>query len=137
MFASIKLYAYAGLLAAILALLAYAHHSVYSAGKKAGEAAGAKVATKAETARLNAEASRDTLAAALADVNARTAVEQSNAKAREQLAADVVAKSQADSKDADRALAQWMARYAKALRSTDCATALAQRICPALIDGLR
>ena len=136
MISSIKLYAYAGILAAILALLAFAHHAVYSAGKKAGEAAGAKIATKAEIARLNAEASRDTLVKALAEVNARTAVEQSRAKAQEQLAADVVAKSQADSKDADRALAQWMNRYAKALRSTDCATALAQRICPTLIDGL-
>ena len=136
MFATAKLYVYAGIFAAILAVLAVAHHSVYSAGKKAGEAAGAKIATKAETARLNAEASRDTLATALAEVNARAAVEQDKAKAQEHLAADVVAKSQADSKDADRALAQWMAKYAKALRSTDCATALAQRICPALIDDL-
>ena len=135
-FSSLKLYAIGAAFAAILALLAYAHHSVFSSGVAKGEAIGAKIASKAEVARLNAEASRDTLAKALAEVNAKAAVEQDNAKAREQLAADVVAKSQADSKDADRALAQWMNRYAKALRSTDCATALAQRICPTLIDGL-
>ena len=131
-----RLYFYAGLLAATLSLLAYAHHSAFSSGVAKGEAVGAKIASRAEIARLNAEASRDTLAKALAEVNAQASVEQDKARAQQRLSADVVAKSRADSKDADRALAQWMGRYAKALRSTDCATALAQRICPTLIDGL-
>ena len=56
MFASIKLYAYAGIFAAALALLAFAHHRVFSAGVAKGEAIGAKIASKAEVARLNAEA---------------------------------------------------------------------------------
>lgn len=137
MFSTARIYVYAGIFAAVLAILAVVHHSIYASGETAGEAIGAKIASKAEIARLNAEASRDTLATALAEVNARAAVEQDKAKAQEHLAADVVAKSQADSKDADRALALWMSKYAKALRSTDCAKALAQRICPALIDGLR
>ena len=65
MIASVKLYAYGAALAALIALLAFAHHSIYASGKKAGEADGQKIAAKARLDQHRAETARDDLANAL------------------------------------------------------------------------
>jgi hypothetical protein len=134
MIGTVKLYAYAAALAAVLALVAFAHHKVYAQGEKAGEAAGAKIAAAAEISRVRAETARDQLAAAVKIANDAVEQQRRDAAAQAAVAQQAVAAAAANARDADRALKAWMDKYARAARDPDCAKTLQEQLCAGVAD---
>ncbi|GAA0721408.1 hypothetical protein [Dokdonella soli] len=134
MIGTVKLYACAGALAAFLALLVFAHHTIYASGEKAQLARDQKPIAAAKAAQKVAETERDQYITALNEANQAAQAEQNKAKAQAQRAAAAVAASQANAQDADRTLKAWMDKYARAARDPDCAKTLQDQLCAAASD---
>ena len=129
-FAGAQVYVYAGIFAAFVGLLAFAHHTIYTQGKEAGAASQAKLTAKAlATVAVDEKLIRD-YGDTVTRMNAALHVEQDKAAAQQVVADKAVKAASANASDADKTLAAWITKYAAALRSPACATLLAQ-ICPA------